>query len=179
MMMIFFEFATVAQHGNRGWNRTCVPIDNNPFITHPGHKRLYHKTRVYAPYSLRTECWFFYVPQESEQRKSCETGPTVWRPYPRRLECLTICRCHTTKAAHRVLHVQRFCFAYITPIALIFVLLVFPSSSSWLLKPSSSVTAQKNYCDATILSKKLTLWWKTSDENDVCRYPYKTEVHRW
>ena len=100
MMMIFFEFATVTQHGNRGWNRTCVPIDINPFITHLGHKRLYHKTRVYAPYSLRTECWVFYVPQESEQRKSCETGPTVWRPYPRRLECLTICRCHTTKAAH-------------------------------------------------------------------------------
>ena len=100
MMMIFFEFATVAQHRNRGWNRTCVPIDINPFITHPAHKRLYHKTRIYAPYSLRTECWFFYVPQESEQRKSCETGPTVWRPYPRRLECLIICRCHTTKAAH-------------------------------------------------------------------------------
>ena len=36
---------------------------------------------------------FFYVPQESEQWKSCETGPTVFRSYPRRLECLTICRC--------------------------------------------------------------------------------------
>ena len=36
----------------------------------------------------------FYVPQESEQWKSCETGPLVFRPYPRRLECLTICRCY-------------------------------------------------------------------------------------
>ena len=26
--------------------------------------------------------------------KDCETGPTVLRPYPRRLESLTICRCH-------------------------------------------------------------------------------------
>ena len=37
---------------------------------------------------------FFFVPQESEQWKSCETGPTVFRSYPRRLECLTICRCY-------------------------------------------------------------------------------------
>ena len=57
MTMIFFEFASVTQHRKRGRNRTCVPIDINPFITHPTHKRSYHNTRVYAPHSLRTAVW--------------------------------------------------------------------------------------------------------------------------
>ena len=26
--------------------------------------------------------------------KVCETGPPVYRPYPRRLESLIVCRCH-------------------------------------------------------------------------------------
>ena len=75
----------------------------HPFISHPVHEMLYYTTGVYALYSLRisTDCGVFYVPQESEQWKSCETAPMVFLPYPRRLKktkmynCLTICcRCH-------------------------------------------------------------------------------------
>ena len=41
------------------------------------------------------QCGFFYAPQESEQWKNCKTaGPTDFCPFPRRLECLTICRCY-------------------------------------------------------------------------------------
>ena len=37
---------------------------------------------------------FFYFPQKPGLWKSYDREPTSFRPYPRRLECLTICRCH-------------------------------------------------------------------------------------
>ena len=52
-----------------------------------------HHTGNYVPYSFRTVCGFFNVPQII-RNKCCETGPTVYRPYPRRLESLTIYRCY-------------------------------------------------------------------------------------
>ena len=39
-------------------------------------------------------CGFFYVPQEQDTCKCSGTRPTVFRPYPRRLESLTVCICH-------------------------------------------------------------------------------------
>ena len=70
-------------------------IEIHPFITHPAYERLYYTISAYAPYSLPTSVWvFFYVPQESEQWKSYETAPAVFCPYLRRLECITLCRCH-------------------------------------------------------------------------------------
>ena len=48
-----------------------------------------HHTGGNVFYSFRTVCRFFNVPH-----LYCETGPTVYRPYPRGLESLTICRCH-------------------------------------------------------------------------------------
>ena len=51
-----------------------------------------HHTWDYVPYSLRTVWGFFHVPQY--KCKGCETVPTAYCLYPRRLESLTICRCH-------------------------------------------------------------------------------------
>ena len=40
------KFATVTQHGGRGWHWTNVPNAINAFITNPAHERLYHTNRV-------------------------------------------------------------------------------------------------------------------------------------
>ena len=77
----FIELATVTQHSHREWNKTCAPIHfpPSPFnscTTPPGSM---------PPKLYKQQCGFFYVPQESEQWKSCETGPTVFHPYLRGL----------------------------------------------------------------------------------------------
>ena len=51
---VLLKFATVSKHHDKGWNRTCVPIDIIPFITHPAHEGLKNITAVNDPYSLRT-----------------------------------------------------------------------------------------------------------------------------
>ena len=50
-----------------------------------GENRTDHYTRNSVPYSLQLVLWTL---------KSCEKGPTVQSPYPRRLESLSICRCN-------------------------------------------------------------------------------------
>ena len=44
------------------------------------------------PTLIRIVRGFFYVPQDYQHSRNCETGPSVYRPYPRRLESRTICR---------------------------------------------------------------------------------------
>ena len=51
-----------------------------------------HSTAPGSPYSFRIVRGFFYVPPKYQQSRNCEMGPPAYRPYPRRLEGLTICR---------------------------------------------------------------------------------------
>ena len=63
-------------------------------IIHPAQERLATPPGSTSPTLFELWCGFFYVPQESDKWKCCETGRTVFRPYPRRLASLTVCRCH-------------------------------------------------------------------------------------
>ncbi len=48
-----------------------------------------HNTGSFMPYSLRIVCGFDSLTSPVIRLKIQETGPTVYRPFPRRLECLT------------------------------------------------------------------------------------------
>ena len=48
-----------------------------------------HTTGVYDPHSFRIVVWVLLRPTKTDQWKWCEMGP-----YSKRLESLTICRCH-------------------------------------------------------------------------------------
>ena len=53
-----------------------------------------HPDPIPQPVEVGHTTGFFYVPDEQISVSAHEKGPTVFRPYPRRLESLTICRCH-------------------------------------------------------------------------------------
>ena len=78
----------------RTHNRTGFQLSVSLQITNPAQERLATSPRSTSPTLFEQWCRFFYVPQEPDKWKCCETGPTVFRPYPRRLENVTVCRCH-------------------------------------------------------------------------------------
>ena len=64
-------------------------------ITHPAQESLAALSLgSTSPTLLKQWCGFFYIPQEPDKWKCCETGSTVFRPYSRRLEILTVYRSH-------------------------------------------------------------------------------------
>ena len=76
-------------YNRAGLQFKCVLTDNPPS---PGE--VDHITGVYVPYSFRTVVWVLLRPTRTNQWKCCETGPTVFRPYPRILVDLTVYRCY-------------------------------------------------------------------------------------
>ena len=79
------------------------PTPTTPSL--PAHGRLYQTTRVYDPYSLRTAVWVLLRPTRIRAvKEASKTGPKVFRPHPRRLECLTICRCHKKRQHIFLIH---------------------------------------------------------------------------
>ena len=61
-------------------------------ITHLAQERLDTPLGSTSPSPLKQWCGFFHIPQEPDKKNCCETGPTVFHPYPRILESLAICR---------------------------------------------------------------------------------------
>ena len=80
---------------------------NNDAPIHECESGINHYTDHCVPYSLRRVCGFFNVPQIYYMARACETGPTVYRPYPRRLESQTVCRCYTKAALSPQLSLKR------------------------------------------------------------------------
>ena len=81
---------TVAQR-ERAQKDFNVPYKGAP--PHPPHICI-RKTATApgSPYTFRIVRGFFYVPKNYQHSRNCETGPPAYRPYPKRLESLTICR---------------------------------------------------------------------------------------
>ena len=88
---LFWTQACPERIGTNGTHRSHAR--RHPYSI-PQPEEVGHTIAVYVPYSFRTVVWALLRPTRKDQRKCCETGPTVFRPYPRRLESLTICRCH-------------------------------------------------------------------------------------
>ena len=76
-------------------NRVGSNLSVSLQITHPVQERLATPPGSMYPTFFEQWCRFFYIPQEPDLKwKCCETGPMVCCPYPRKLESLTVCRCH-------------------------------------------------------------------------------------
>ena len=82
----------------KGHKRTSRSYSKVPHLTHPPIRIRKTATAPGSPYSFRILRGFFYVPQNYQHSRNCETGPPTYRPYPRRLESLTFAD-DITKAA--------------------------------------------------------------------------------
>ena len=86
----FYWAGFVAQR-ERAQQDSKVPY-KVPHLTHPPFTYERQPQHRDHPTLIRIVRVFFNVPQNYQHSRNCETGPPVYRPYPRRLESLTICR---------------------------------------------------------------------------------------
>ena len=101
--------------GEIGYRHVKAPVTGSRYqwtyfdLTHPTHKCINvtgeirerdteHHTgdHIYSCTSptLFEQCVDSLASHRLLGTSQCETGPTVYRPCPRRLESLTVCRCH-------------------------------------------------------------------------------------
>ena len=78
----------------KGHKRTSRSYSKVPHLTHPPIRIRNTATTPGSPYSFRIVRGFFYVPQNYQHSRNCETGPSTYRPYPRRLEMMKLQRQH-------------------------------------------------------------------------------------
>ena len=89
--ILTFLFSRIS--GHRPVQRKCaLPHAKRHPYPIPQPVKVGYTTGVYHLFS-NGDVGSFTSPK-TNQRKCCETGPTVLSPYPRRLESLTICRFH-------------------------------------------------------------------------------------
>ena len=67
----------------KGHKRTSRSYSKVPHLTHPPIRIRKAATAAGSPYSFRIVREFFYVPQNYQHSRNCETGPPTYRPYPR------------------------------------------------------------------------------------------------
>ena len=78
--------------GTNGTHRSHARCHPYPI---PQPVKVGHTTGVFTFNSFRTVGWVLLRPSWTDEWKCCETGPTAFRPYPRRSESLTAsCRFH-------------------------------------------------------------------------------------
>ena len=93
MMFIIYLITSTIWWGTHNRVRLqfkCVLVDNPP----PSPGEVDHTTVVYVPYSFWTVVWVLLRPTRTRKAKVLWDGTYGFRPLPRRLESLTVCRCH-------------------------------------------------------------------------------------
>ena len=86
-----FYWAGLFAQRERAQQDSKVPY-KVPHLTHPPFTYERQPQHRDHPTLTRIVRGFFNVSQNYQHSRNCETGPPVYRPYPRRLESLNICR---------------------------------------------------------------------------------------